>query len=225
MAKKRRKMPPRTKAGRFRKRRRAPARSKRRRRRRNAPANPPRRRSRRSRRRNMPVANAPRRRGRSRSRPAKRRGYRRNPPRTPWMGIALTAGLITVGEGLLRSFVAMPLLRNWAPLAIKAGLAWFWNRKAKTKPLAIVAGTLAVADLAALATTWFLPAAAAPTPPTESQGFVRLPPGIAGPTGFPTGAQYPSYAGLPQRMDNSITADAYGYFLADSAGLSLESVM
>jgi hypothetical protein len=65
----------------------------------------------------------------------------------------------------------------------------------------------------------FLPAAA------ESSGFVTLPPGLTGPTGFPTGMRYPVAPGLPRRLDNSLAGSAYGYMLADAGGLSTHHVM
>lgn len=142
-----------------------------------------------------------------------------------WAGVGLVAALVTIGEGLLRAYVRTPYIRNWGPLIGKVGLAWWFSRKAKTRPLAYAVGALAIADLAASATSMIFPAAAAPTPPKEGGGFVALPPGLAGPTGFPTGARYPSYPGLPSRLNNSPYADGYGYMLADAAGISAQHVM
>lgn len=201
MARKRR-LPGRKANGQFKKRgaaKRKPAKRKRRSPRRVARRNPPKRRRRR----------APARRTtyRARRKPARRRRRaRRNPPMNPFMMAALTAFGLVAADGVLSRFLPVGMLRAWAPVALKAGVAFMLNRKAKTRPAAIAAAALLVYDASRSAgrAAGLLP---------ESAGFVTLPPGLAGQNGFPS-AFLGAAPGIPARMGTTLQPQAYGMALA-----------
>jgi len=189
-------------------------------------SNPPRRR--RSRRKNPAPArrrrvrrNPPRKRARvyRRNMPARRgrRRYRRNPGMmgNKWIGVALAAAAVTVAEGFIRA-KATGMLRNWGPIILKAAGAWWFGRKEGTRPIAYALGALAVADLAAMVTAGLMPEAAAPTVPKSTAGWTTLPPGLAGPTGFPSGVGFP-WAGIPMRIEQNPRAQGYAFGMADQS--------
>lgn len=152
-----------------------------------------------------------------------RRRARRNPGglmANPWVGVALATAVMGAADGLIRANLE-GALGEWLPLGLKVGGAWFFGRKASTKPIAYALGALAVVELVAMVANRMLPAG---SPPIGTHGFIALPPGLAGPTGFPTGVGYP-WPGVTPRIETNPNAIAYGYMLADAQGYSSAPVM
>lgn len=208
MARARRKLPPRTKTGQFR-RRKKPTRRRKTTRRRST-----RRRSTRRRARKNPATRTVyktrwrTRKPARRRKPAKRPRARKN-PMSPLLLGAMVAAAATIMQGLIRTYITNPMLREYLPPGAMLIGGYMLHKKQKTRNIGYALTICGAADLASIVAARLLPQATVPSseaPAATQGGFANIAGGRWG-GAFPTGGMFPPVAGVgsnPLLLQNNL---------------------